>query len=389
MVEPKIYFDYAATTPVESRVLNSMMPYFSEHFGNPSSIHTYGQQAESAVENARQTIATILNCHTDEVIFTSGGTESDNMALRGAALAARKMRGANHILTTPVEHHAILNTAYQLADLHGFEIELLPIDKYGLVDSQDVSDRLRPETAVVSVIYANNEIGTINPINEIGHLCRQLGIPLHTDAVQATAYLPIKVDQLQVDLLSIGAHKFYGPKGVGVLFLRRGTPIFSTQTGGGQELSLRAGTSNVPYIVGLAEALRISEEERSRRIEHVKPLRDHLLKLIELEIPDSQLTGHPELRLPNHASFAFQHIDGNSLLMILDANGFACSSGSACKVGNPEPSDVLMALGLDAEWALGSLRVTLGTGTTNEQIEKLIEYLPVAVSKARSLHIHS
>ncbi|HSF83840.1 MAG TPA: cysteine desulfurase family protein [Anaerolineales bacterium] len=389
MVEPKIYFDYAATTPVESRVLNSMLPYFSEHFGNPSSIHTYGQQAESAVENARQTIATILNCHSDEVIFTSGGTESDNMALRGAALAARKMRGANHILTTPVEHHAILNTAYQLADLHGFEIELLPIDKYGLVDPQDVSDRLRPETAVVSIIYANNEIGTINPINEIGRICGQLGIPLHTDAVQATAYLPIKVDQLQVDLLSIGAHKFYGPKGVGVLFLRRGTPIISTQTGGGQELSLRAGTSNVPYIVGLAEALRISEEERFRRIEHVRPLRDHLLQLIEVEIPDSQLTGHPELRLPNHASFAFQHIDGNSLLMILDANGFACSSGSACKVGNPEPSDVLMALGLDAEWALGSLRITLGTGTTNEQIEKLIEYLPLAVSKARSLHIHS
>ncbi len=389
MSKPNIYLDYAATTPVDPRVLESMLPFFHDDFGNPASIHTFGQQADNALETARETVAGILNCIPDEIIFTSGGTESDNLALRGTALAARKFRKANHILISPVEHHAVLNTAQQLADLFGFEVELLPANTHGQVNPQDVYDCIRPDTAVVSVIYANNEIGTINSISEIGHLCKQREVPFHTDAVQAATYLPVNVDDLQIDLLSLGAHKFYGPKGVGVLYVRRGTPIVSTQTGGGQESSLRAGTSNIPYILALAEALRLSVEEQSRRIDHVKPLRDILIKRVLEQIPESQLTGHPIMRLPNHASFVFLNVDGNSLLRLLDGQGFACSSGSACKVGNPEPSEVLKALGLERNWALGSLRVTLGTGTTMEQIEKFMDYLPAAVSKDRSLHVQS
>jgi len=385
----KIYLDYAATTPVDSRVLECMLPYFREYFGNPSSIHAYGQRAESALETARQTVAGILNCSPDEVIFTSGGTESDNLALRGTALAARQSRGANHILITPVEHHAVSNTARQLADLFGFEIEFLPVDSHGRLDPQAVYDHIRPDTAIVSAIFANNEIGTINPIREIGLICRQKNIPFHSDAVQATNYLPVRVDELEVDLLSLGAHKFYGPKGVGILYIRKGTPILSTHTGGGQELGLRAGTSNIPLIVGLAEAMRIADQDRFKRIDHVRPLRDQIIKSALEQIPECQLTGHPVLRLPNHASFAFRHIDGNSLLILLDSHGFACSSGSACKVGNPEPSDVLLALGLEPEWALGSLRVTLGNESTLDQVEKFIEILPVAVSKARSLAVFS
>ena len=389
MDRTKIYLDYAATTPVDPRVLECMLPYFREHFGNPSSIHAFGQRAESALENARETVADTLNCVPDEIIFTSGGTESDNLALRGAALAARKLRGANHILITPVEHHAVLNTARQLAELFGFEVEFLPVDRYGWLDPQVVHDHLQPDTALVSVIYANNEIGTINPIREIGHICRQKNIPFHSDAVQAAAYLPVKVDELQVDLLSLGAHKFYGPKGVGILYARKGTPLTATQTGGGQERGLRAGTSNIPYIVGSAEALRIADQERSRRREHIQPMRDQIIESILERISDSQLTGHPALRLPNHASFAFRHVDGNFLLMLLDSNGFACSSGSACKVGNPEPSEVLLALGLEADWALGSLRVTIGNDSTFEQINKFIKFLPMVVSRARSLTAYS
>lgn len=388
MNETKIYLDFAATTPVDPRVVECMLPYFYEYFGNPSSIHTFGQQAENALESARETVADTLNCHPDEIIFTSGGTESDNLALRGTALASREMRGAKHILTTPVEHHAVLNTCSQLADLFGFEIELLPVDSYGQVNPKDIYERLRPDTAIVSIIYANNEIGTVNAIREIGLICKNQEIPFHTDAVQATAYLPIDVNDLHVNLLSIGAHKFYGPKGVGVLYRRKGTPIVSTQTGGGQEFSLRAGTSNIPYIIGLAEAVRISAEERSARIDHVMPLRDYLIQNVLSQVPESKLTGHPTIRLPNHASFVFRNVDGNSLLMLLDAQGFACSSGSACKVGDPEPSEVLSALGLARDWALGSLRVSLGIGTSLEDIERFTNILPSAVSNVRSLQAH-
>jgi cysteine desulfurase len=383
---PKIYLDYAATTPVDARVLEAMLPYFTNIFGNPSSVHSFGQSAEAALEEARENIAQELNCQPVEVIFTSCGSESDNLALRGAAFAARGKRGANHILISPVEHHAVSRTAEQLSRLHDFEIEYLPVDESGKVHEDEVLKHLRPNTALVSVIYANNEIGTINAISKIGQICREREIPFHTDAVQATAYLPVDVQALSVDLMSLGAHKFYGPKGVGALYVRKGTPLLPAQTGGGQEAGLRAGTSNIPYIVGMAQALRIAQQERAARTRHLLPLRDHLIGEILETIPDSRLTGHPSDRLPNHASFAFKNVDGNALLMLLDAAGFACSSGSACKTGDPEPSDVLTALGLPRQWALGSLRVTLGKDTTAAQVESFLQKLPGLVEQVRQLN---
>ena len=383
----KIYLDYAATTPVDGRVLQTMLPFFDQAYGNPASIHQFGQEAEATIEQARETVARIMGCQPLEVVFTSCGSESDNLALRGVALAASRQRSANHILITPVEHHAVSRTALQLADLHGFEVEFIPVDDYGQVKPEDVASRLRPDTAIVSVIYANNEIGTINPIREIGQVCRARGIPFHSDAVQAAAFLPVKVDDLHVDLLSIGAHKFYGPKGVGALFIRQETPILPVQTGGSQEHGLRAGTSNTPFIAGLTEAFQLAVDERVKRIAALQPLRDHLINRILNKIPDSRLTGHPTKRLPNHASFVFEGADGNQLLAMLDVAGFACSSGSACKTGDPEPSDALLALGLPREWALGSLRVTLGAGTTEEHIEKFNQVLPGLVERVRKLTV--
>jgi cysteine desulfurase len=382
---PKIYLDYAATTPVDERVLASMLPYFSEVFGNPSSVHSFGQQAEAALESARESLAEVLGCLPKEVVFTSCGSESDNLALRGVALAARKEGVGNHILISPVEHHAISRTASQLADLHGFEVEHLRVDDDGRVSAEEVARCLRPETVLVSVIYANNEIGTINPIAKIGQVCKEKGVIFHSDAVQAAAYLPVDVNELNVDLLSLGAHKFYGPKGVGALYVREGIPLFATQTGGGQEAGRRAGTSNIPYIVGMAEALRISQAERQANIERLLPLRDHLIGEVLETIPESRLTGHPSQRLPNHASFAFRGLDGNALLMMLDMAGYACSSGSACKTGDPEPSEVLAALGLQPEWSLGSLRVTLGKNTTPDEIEAFLADLPGQVERTRKL----
>ena len=381
----KIYLDYAATTPIDPRVMEVISPYFSQVFGNPSSVHTFGQQTEAALEKSRETVSHYLSCRPDEIIFTSCGSESDNLALRGAAIAAQRDRDAKHILISPVEHHAVTNTAIQLSELYGFELEYLPVNEFGQVNPADVAGRLRENTAVISVIFANNEIGSINPIGEIGAICRERGIPFHTDAVQAAAYLPVDVDELMVDLLAIGAHKFYGPKGVGALYLRKGTPIVPSQTGGGQEFGMRAGTSNIPYIVGLAEALRLANDEQVQRQAHLMALRDRVIGYVLKEIPDTKLTGHPVQRLPNHASFVFRGVDGNALLTILDVEGFACSSGSACKTGDPEPSEVLTSLGIDHEWALGSLRVTLGTHTTAEDVETFLAILPKVVQQARSL----
>ncbi|HEX9089845.1 MAG TPA: cysteine desulfurase family protein [Anaerolineales bacterium] len=383
--ENQIYLDYAATTPVDPRVMQAMSSYFSQDFGNPSSYHKYGQRAEAALEDARQVIARCMGCLPTEVIFTSCGTESDNLALRGAAMLARQQRRANHILITPVEHHAVLHTAQQLSSVYGFELEYLPVDQYGQTQAKDVAAHIRPDTAVVSVIYANNEIGTINPISEIGDLCRSKGILFHTDAVQAAGYLSVDVNSLHTDLLSIGAHKFYGPKGIGALYIRKGLTILPAQTGGGQEFGFRAGTQNVPYIVGMAEALLLAQTERDQRISAIKPLRDHLVGTVLEDIPDVQLTGQLEARLPNHASFVFKGVDGNALLMMLDLEGFACSSGSACKTGNPEPSDVLTSLGLSADWALGSLRITLGIDTTPAEIDSFLVTLPKVVAKLRKV----
>ena len=381
----KIYLDYAATTPVDPRVMEAMLPYFSERFGNPSSIHTFGQQADAALETARDTISQVLHCQSDEIIFTSGGSESDNLALRGVAFAERNKRGANHLLVSAIEHPAVTRTAAQLAKVFGFDLEYLPVDEYGTVHPEEVANRLREDTALVSVMYANNEIGTINPIAEIGALCREHSIPFHTDAVQAAAYLPVDVKALNVALVSLGAHKFYGPKGIGVLYIHKGTSIFPTQTGGEQEFGLRAGTHNTPYIVGLAEALRLAHGERDERHEKLRPMRDRIIGHILEEIPASRLTGHPINRLPNHASFVFEGVDGNALLMLLDVAGFACSSGSACKTGDPEPSGVLLALGLPRNWALGSLRITLGKDTTPVEVDSFLSELPQIVERARNL----
>ncbi len=379
-----IYLDYAATTPLDGEVLEAMLPYFRENFGNPSSIHRFGQRAEAALEQAREVVATVLNARTSEILFTSGGTEGDNLALRGAALAMRKKNGARRILISPVEHHAVLHTAQQLASDYDFILDFLPVDRYGQVDPEDVAASLRADTAVVSVVYANNEIGTINPIAEIGKICRQRGVPFHTDAVQAAAHLKMDVEADQVNFLTVGAHKFYGPKGVGALYVRRGMKILPTQTGGGQENGFRAGTQNIPYIVGLAEALRKAQIGLDARREYFTRLRDRIIAGVTSSIPRANLTGHPTQRLPNHASFVFEGVDGNALLMMLDLAGFACSSGSACRVGIPKPSEVLLATGYSKNWALGSLRVTLGHDSTPEHVERFLEVLPRLVEKARS-----
>lgn len=378
------YLDYAASTPVDEQVLAEMMPYFNENFGNPSSVHSYGQNGERATERAREKVARAIGALADEIVFTSCGTESDNLALRGVAWAQRRKYGKSHLLTTPVEHHAVLHTVEELAG-DGFEVELLPVDRYGMVDPAEVKKAIRKDTALVSVIYANNEIGTINPIAAIGKVCRDMGVPLHTDAVQAAAHLPMDVARDQVDLLSIGAHKFYGPKGVGCLYVRKGTPIEAVLTGGKQEFGLRAGTHNVPYIVGLAEALRLAQADLPDRTRHYSVMRDHLIGTVLESIASAMLTGHPSLRLPNHASFVFEGVDGNQLLTMLDVAGYACSSGSACKTGSPQPSEVLTAIGLAPEWGLGSLRVTFGRATTTTIINEFAARLPQVIDRMRAM----
>jgi cysteine desulfurase len=379
----RIYLDYAASTPVDPRVMQLMAPYFSDTFGNSTSAHFWGQQADAALEEAREVTSGALHALQDEIVFTSCGSESDNLALRGTAIAERDRRGANHILVSPVEHQAVLATARDLQAHYGFQLEYIPVDEFGQVNPEVVGQMIRKETAIVSVIYANNEIGTINPISEIGDVCRQKCILFHTDAVQAAAYLSVDVNTDNVDMLSIGAHKFYGPKGVGALFVRKGISIFATQTGGGQERSMRAGTHNLPLIIGMAEALKITQLERKDWMERLSGMRNRIIHDVLINIPQARLTGHPDQRLPNHASFAFDGVDGNLLIMLLDVAGFACSSGSACKSGTPKPSSVLKALGLSEKWTTGALRVTLGRHTTDENITAFLKALPGLVDRAK------
>ncbi len=380
-----IYLDYSATTPVDSRVVDAMSPFFNASFGNPSSVHRFGQIAEAAIDSSRESVARVLNCKPDEIIFTSCGSESDNLAIRGAAYAMREKTGAKWILASRAEHPAVTKTLEHLGKYDGFLIEWLDVDERGMVTPEIIAKAICGDTAIVSVMYANNEIGTINPIKEIAEICRANNILFHTDAVQAAAYLPVDVNELGVDMMSLSAHKFYGPKGVGALYVRKGTPLVPHLTGGGQEFNLRAGTQNVPYIVGFAESLRLTHEEREQRVAHVQPLRDRIIGAVLESIPDSQLTGDMQSRLPHHASFAFKDVDGNLLLTLLDSAGFACSSGSACKTGNPEPSEVMNAIGLSREWGLGSLRVTLGKDSLPAHVESFLTALPNLVEKARRL----
>ena len=378
-----VYLDHAATTPVDPRVLAAMLPHFSENYGNPSSVHTYGQQAESALEHAREQVSLVLGCRPEEVIFTASGSESDNLALRGAAFAERQRRGADTLLVSAVEHPAVLKTARQLQQEFGFRLVVLPVDAHGLVSPATLAEHLLPQVAIVSILYANNEIGTIHPIAPLAAMCRQRGVAFHTDAVQAASQLPVDVGELGVDLLALGAHKFYGPKGVGVLYVRDGFGLLPWLTGGGQEQGRRPGTHNVPLAVGLAEALALTAAERAARNAHQQRLRDLIISAVLDRVDGARLTGHPGERLPNHASFVFPEVDGNALLAALDARGFACSSGSACKSGTPEPSEALLALGLPPDLALGSLRVTVGKDTDSLAVERFLDTLPQVVATLR------
>lgn len=378
------YLDYAASTPLEPQVLEEMLPYFGAEYGNPSSAHQRGQRVEAAVEDARRSMAAILGCAPAEIIFTACGSESDNLALRGAALAARKTRQATRIITTAVEHHAVLHTAEDLAANYGFELVLLPVDQYGAVDPQDLAGIIDQRTAVVSIMHANNEVGTINPIAELSAITRQHGIAFHSDAVQSASQLEVDVETLGVDLLSLGAHKFYGPKGVGALYVRAGTPMQSILTGGSQEYGLRAGTHNVPLIVGMAAALRLTTEALKEHNAHYQALRDRMIGAM-CELDGVALSGHPQQRLPNHASFIIEGVESNQLLQALDLAGFACSAGSACKTGDPRPSAVLLAMGYPRHLALSSLRVTVGRQTQPAEIDAFVALLAERIPRLRSL----
>ena len=384
MRDDAIYLDYAATTPLDPRVLEAMMPYLTEKFGNPNSIHAFGREARKAVDEARETISALLNCRPSEVVFTSGGTESDNLALRGVASAYRQK--GNRIVTTAIEHHAVLHTCRALQD-EGFEVTYLPVDEHGLVSPEQVAEAVTDRTILVSIMHANNEIGTIEPLADIVRAVKEKrpDVLVHTDAVQTVGHIPVDVEALGVDLLSFAAHKFYGPKGVGGLFVRRGVKLVPQLTGGGQERNRRSGTENVAGIVGMAKALEIAVAEMPTEIPRLQALRDELIEGVLSQIPDSRLNGHPTQRLPHNANFSFLGVEGEALLLQLDLHGIAASSGSACTSGSLEPSHVLLALGLSHEWALGSLRLTLGRFTTRQHIECVLMVLPPIVEKLRAL----
>jgi cysteine desulfurase len=372
-----IYHDHSATTPTDPRVVDAMLPYFTEVYGNASSAHRHGRSAEAAIEDARETIAGVLNCKPSEIIFTSGGSEGDNLAVRGAAWAARSRGKGTHLITTPIEHGAVGKTIDQLASLQGFEKTVLPIDRAGSVNLGDFVAACKRGTTLASVMYANNEVGTIQPIVELAAVARVNGVLFHTDAVQAAGQLPLDVQKLGVDLLSISGHKFYGPKGVGALYIRDGVEITPAQTGGAHESGLRAGTHNTPLIVGLATALKLAYDELDERTAHYQLVRDRLIDGVLSTIPNAHLTGHPEQRLPAHASFVFDGLDlsHTSLVLRLDEQGIAGSAASACKTGSPEPSSVLLALGYVRELASSSLRLTVGLHTTTEDIDRTVETL--------------
>jgi len=377
-----IYLDHAATTPLDPRVVEAMLPYLRDHFGNPSSIYGLGRVTRAAIDRAREEVATALGARPTEIIFTSGGTESDNTAVRGAAMARRA--DGNHIITATTEHHAVLHACEWLAPL-GFETTVLPVDRDGRVDPNEVERAIRPTTTLITLMYANNEIGTIHPLAEIGRVARAHGVTFHTDAVQAGGALPIDVDALGVDLLSLSAHKFYGPKGVGVLYARRGTPLVPQQPGGGQERGRRSGTENTAGIVGLATALTLAVGSLESDARHYARLRDRLYDGLLAQVPDIALNGHPTERLPNNLNISFRGVEGESLLLNLDMHGIAASSGSACTAGSLDPSHVLTSIGLPRELAQGSLRLSVGRGTTDEQADRVLGVLPATVAKLRSL----
>ncbi len=379
-----IYLDHAATTPTDRRVVEAMLPYFGERFGNPSSIYRLGRASLQAIDSARSAVAEILHCTAKEIVFTGGGSEADNLAIKGAAIAQRDRGKGSHIVTSAIEHSAVLHACDYLQSI-GFEVTVLPVTSEGLVEADRFREALRADTVLATIMYANNEIGTIQPIAELGALCRERGILFHTDAVQAGGALPLDVRSLGVDMLSLTAHKFYGPKGTGALYVRHGTPLVPQINGGGQERRRRAGTENVPGIVGFAEALRIAEEQRESYGGHCRSLRDRLIDGVLGRIPCTSLNGGRTHRLPNNANILFEFVDGESLLLLLDQQGFCASAGSACAAGSVEPSHVLTALGIDAERAIGSVRFTVGRSTTVEDVDSLLDVLPAMIERLRSV----
>jgi cysteine desulfurase len=360
-----------------------MLPYFSERYGNASSIHSLGREARQGLEEARATVAGILNCRGEEVVFTSGGTESDNLAIRGLSWMNR--RRGDHIITSTVEHHAVSHTCEQMERQFGFEVTYLPVDEYGLVDPRDVERAITETTILISIMYANNEVGTVEPIAEIGEIARRRGIPFHTDAVQAAGALSLDVQELNVDLLTLAAHKFYGPKGVGLLYVREGVGVLPVQTGGGHERGLRSGTENVAGIVGLATALKLAEERREEESIRLAALRDRLIEGVLSSIDYCWLLGHPQKRLPNNANIAFEYVEGEGILVGLDMEGIAASSGSACSTGSADPSHVLLAMGVRPDLARGAIRMTLGRENTEEDVDRVSEVLPPIVERLRAM----
>ncbi|MCY3796644.1 MAG: cysteine desulfurase family protein [Chloroflexi bacterium] len=381
----EVYLDYSASTPVDPRVLDAMMPYFSEIYGNSTSSHRQGQQGENAIEDARARVAKVLNCKLSEVVFTSCGSESDNLAIRGAAWRASQGGKPTRLITTPVEHSAVINTVLQLGELMDLETVIIPVDQYGLVRLDQFAEACKGGAAVASIIYANNEVGSVNELAELAAIAREHGVLFHSDAVQAGGQLSLNVEQLGLDLLSLSAHKFYGPKGVGLLYVKDGIDLPSVMTGGGHEGGRRAGTHNTAFIVGLATALELAYAESEERLTHFRHLRDRLIAGILSRIDGAMLSGHPAERLPSHASFVLPGIDANALLMRLDLSGIAASSGSACKTGNPEPSDALLALSFTPDEAKCGLRLSVGTRTSDADVDYALEILVDAVGKLRAV----
>ncbi len=379
-----IYLDHAATTPLDRRVLAAMLPYLSEQPGNPSSIHQLGRAALHALDDAREAVALVLGCTRKEIIFTGGGSESDNLAIKGVALAQRQRGKGSHIITSAIEHHAVLSAVEYLEQI-GFTVTLLPVDRSGFVRPDDLRATIRPDTALVSVMYANNEVGTVQPIAALGAICRECGVPFHTDAVQAAGMLPLNVDALNVDLMTVTAHKFYGPKGVGLLYARHGTPLLPQINGGGQERRRRAGTENVPGIVGLATALTLAEERRPDYVARLCGLRDRLIDGVLESVPQSWLNGDREHRLANNANVGFACAESESVLLLLDQHGICASSGSACSSGALEPSHVLTAMGLSVDNATCSVRFSLGQGSRTEDIDAVIATLPAMIRRLREI----
>jgi len=387
-MDRRIYMDYAATTPVHPEVVKAMQPYFTDVFGNPSSIHSFGREAKEAVEQARDRVAALIGAKSEEIVFTGSGTEANNFAIKGIAYASvqgiSRGRSGNHIITSAIEHHAVIEPC-KFLETQGFEITYLQVDKYGLVDPENVRKAITDKTILVSIMHANNEIGTIEPIAEIGKICREKGVYFHTDAVQTAGHIPVDINELQVDLLSMSAHKLYGPKGVGALYIRKGTRMVSFIHGGEQEHNRRASTENVPGIVGFGKAAEIAKREMSDEAEKLRVLRDRLISGILENIERTRLNGHPVNRLPNNVNVSIEYVEGESVLLNLDLAGIAASTGSACSSASLEPSHVLLATGLPPEIARTGLRFTLGRYTTMDEVEYVLKVLPKIIKRLREM----